>query len=111
MGLPLVLYDNNSNLLTIYGVQNKITGAYINDATVAVTLKSKERANLGGETWPLAGSYVSGSNGNYQFVTTGSVVYPAGEQGFAVVTITKGSYTAEFEFECEFAVRDKASTP
>ena len=40
--------------------------AYINNATVSVTLKDRAGADVAGESWPLAMNYVAGSNGVYR---------------------------------------------
>lgn len=60
-----VLLIGNDQVLKVLGVQDAITEAYINDATV--TARIKLRGNeVDGQSWPLTLSYVAASNGNYQ---------------------------------------------
>lgn len=60
------LYIDNDNVLTLVGLQNSVSAAYLNAATVAVTLTDADDTEISGETWPLTMSYVSGSDGNYR---------------------------------------------
>lgn len=60
------LYISNDNLLTLVGLQNEATSAYLNSATVAVTLVDSDGTEVAGGTWPLTMSYVGGSDGNYR---------------------------------------------
>lgn len=66
-----VLYRSNTNTIELIGLQNRATAAYINSATVTVTIKDQQGNAIGGETWPLTLAYVAASNGNYR----GSVSY------------------------------------
>lgn len=111
MANPLVLYDENTNLISVLGVQNAVTGGYINDATVTVTLKDLKKVNLGLDSgsWPVTCSYVSASNGNYQGIVASTVHYPRGRNGFAIVTVTGDTYTAKFEAEVSYRTRKKTT--
>lgn len=64
------LYLGNDNVLTLDGLQNGITEAYLNAATVSVTLVDADDAEVTGETWPLTMSYVAASNGVYRATLT-----------------------------------------
>lgn len=109
-GYPLVIYDDNSNLLTIEGVKNEQSGAYINNAVVTVTLKDRDRKNLAGTTWPVTLSYVTASNGNYSGTVASTIKYPVGEFGLCIVQITASGGAAEFDFDCVYSVRKKADS-
>lgn len=98
-----VFYDDNTNLVTVPDVTNDETGAYINDATVTITLYTA--AGVAINASPITLSYVSGSNGKYQGVAANTLAYPAGMKGTAIITITGDSYTAEIELEVEFERR------
>ena len=54
----------NTNVLQLEGLKNSRTGEFINDADVEVTIK-RAGAEIAGETWPLAMSYVADSDGDY----------------------------------------------
>lgn len=110
MANPLVFFDNNSNLLTVSGVENELTGSLISNATVQATLKDANRVNLvrAAGTWPeTLSNYASGA---YRGVIAGTVSYPAGEEGYCLLQITGDGYSAEFELPCVYAVRRKASS-
>lgn len=110
MANPLVIFDNNSNLITVSGVENELTGALISDATVQVTLKDANRVNLvrASGTWPESlANYASGA---YRVVLASTISYPAGEPGHAVVTVSGSGYAAELELDVTYAVRKKAGS-
>lgn len=57
----------SDNLLEVIGARNSDTGAYINDASVQVTLIYAETGvPVGGQIWPLVCAYRAGSNGDYR---------------------------------------------
>lgn len=64
--MSLKLYISNDNVLTLVGLRNSVSAAYINAATVTVTLVDSEGTDIAGETWPVSMSYVASSDGNYQ---------------------------------------------
>ena len=78
-----IIYISNDNLLTLDALTNTADSSFINDATVTVTLVDSTGTEVTGETWPLAMSYVSSSNGKYQATLTDSL------------SLSKGTYTAQ----------------
>jgi len=69
--MALTLYVGpNDNLLTLVGLQNEVTAAYMNAATVTVTVVDSADAEIAGETWPLTMDYVATSDGNYRATLT-----------------------------------------
>lgn len=64
--MSLTLYLGNDNVLTLVGLQNDISAAYLNAATVTVTLVDSDGTEISGETWPLTMTYVATSDGNYR---------------------------------------------
>ena len=81
-----ILFDDNDQAITLSGLQDTITGDYVNDATVTVTLQI-DGVDLGGETWPLAMGYVAGSNGNYRAILLAAIEATAGERITATVNV------------------------
>lgn len=63
---PLRVYIDNDNMLTLDGLANAATDAYVNNATVAVTVTDRDGNEIVGETWPLTLNYVAASNGTYR---------------------------------------------
>lgn len=64
--MSLTLYIDNDNVLSLVGLQNSVSAAYLNAATVTVTLVDSDDAEIAGETWPLSMAYVAASDGNYR---------------------------------------------
>lgn len=60
------LLIGNDQTITVSGLKDQVSGDFINDATVTVTVKTRDGANVAGETWPLALQYVTGSDGDYR---------------------------------------------
>jgi hypothetical protein len=64
----MTVFVGNTNILDLLGLKNATTGAWINDATVTLTVKDAVGAEITGESWPQAMNYVSGSNGDYRAI-------------------------------------------
>jgi len=60
-----VIFLNNTGLVQLNGLKDAQTKTPINDAVVTITLKDADDVEVPGETWPVALSYVDGSDGNY----------------------------------------------
>ena len=56
----------NTNVLDLVGLKSEISGAFINSATVTVTVKDSAGVNISGASWPLAMGYLAASDGNYR---------------------------------------------
>ena len=88
----LVTYVANDNVLTLEGLQNAVTDAYINDATVTVTLYEADHSTeVTGETWPLTMDYVSGSDGNYRATLADTLSLSANDRYYADVSADGGT--------------------
>jgi hypothetical protein len=91
MGLPEILFMQSDNLIEVSGVKNVATDAYLNSATVTVTLKDAGTdINLSGQSWPLTLSYVPESNGNYRGTITNDVLTTSGQRLKAAVSVDAG---------------------
>ncbi len=107
MADPLVIFDNNSNLISVHGVENELTGQLLNTATVQVTLKDANKTDLkrASGTWPESlSNYEAGA---YRVVLASTISYPAGESGYAVIAITGSGYTAELWVDVKYTVRKR----
>lgn len=60
-----VLLVANDQTIRVNGVQEEVTGDYLNSAVVSVTLKNMDGTEVAGETWPIILDYVPASNGDY----------------------------------------------
>lgn len=81
-----VLYLQSDNLLELKGLKNAASGAYINNATVTVTLVDASGTSVSGQSWPATLSYVSGSNGDYRLTLEDTL--PLSENGTYVARVT-----------------------
>jgi hypothetical protein len=61
-----VLFIGNDQSIELTGLQDAISEAYINDASVTATVKTKEGVAVTGQSWPLTLAYVAASDGNYR---------------------------------------------
>lgn len=89
----------NDQCITLSGLKDKITDAFVNDATVEVTV-SKGGANVSGETWPLSMPYVAASDGDYRAVLKSTLDIAVGDTVIIDVSVlTTGGGIANFSLE------------
>jgi len=62
----------NDNCITLNGLFNKISNAFVNDATVTVTIKDGDTVLVAAQSMP----YVAASDGIYQTVILSTEVLP-----------------------------------
>ena len=94
MTTQITIYRGNDNLVeNPTPMTRSSTGAYVNDASVTMTLKdSNGDAVVGASALSLA--YVSDSNGRYQGTLPSSLTLTAGATYTLEITATSGSTTA-----------------
>lgn len=95
--MPEVLYDGNDNVLRVqraYSI-DLTTGdpVYLTaSATVAVTLLDTETGEeVDGETWPLALTYLAGSQGGFLGILRDGLTLTPGQALTARVTLDNGA--------------------
>lgn len=92
MSDPEFIYIMSDNIIEVTSVQNVATGEYLNDADVTLTLVDAASGNeIAGQTWPLALSYVSSSNGNYRGTINDDVSISHQQSLRAKVTVDAGA--------------------
>lgn len=64
--MTAVVYVANTNVLDLIGLKSVVDNAFVNSATVTVTVKDSALVAVTGQTWPTAMVYVPTSNGNYR---------------------------------------------
>lgn len=60
-----VLLVGNDQTIRVSGVQDEVSGDYLNDITVQVWIKERDGTDVAGETWPITLDYIADSNGDY----------------------------------------------
>jgi len=98
-----ILYVDNTNTVTLDGLQNSITAAYINDATVTLTIEDSDGVEVTGETWPLTMSYVATSDGNYRVAI--DAVLEDSEKYSAIINVSSSGSTAKWTVPITAIVR------
>ena len=102
-----ILFKDNDMVLEVSGLQNKITGAYLNAAAVAVSLANAAGVAVTGETWPLALVYVTSSDGVYRATLEESLGIDKDAEYIATVTADAGAdLKATWVLDCIGALRD-----
>ena len=66
------LLNLNDNCVTLSGLFNKVTQAFVNDATVNVTIKDGDTVLIAAQAMP----YVASSDGIYQTVIVSTTAFP-----------------------------------
>lgn len=98
---------NSDNTLTLEGLFDDASEAYVNDATVQLTLVDSAETEFAGQSWPLAMAYVAGSDGDYRGVIEDSVVAQEGESATAQITAVSGTLNLELELPFVWIVADQ----
>lgn len=86
-----VLLIGNDSVLEIDRVKNEVSGAYINDASVFVTLRDDAGVAVVGTVWPKAVPYVAASDGLYRVTLPYTLDLTAGARYTAHVTVNGGT--------------------
>ncbi len=86
-----VLFKLNDMVLELQGLKDVVADAFINDATVTVTLVDKDGTQVVGETWPLTMTYVSASDGIYRATLKDTLTVTLGEIYIAQVSANGGA--------------------
>lgn len=97
MSICYPLYIDNTNTVTLSGLQNSVDDSYINNATVSVTIVDSDDTEVGGATWPITLDYVAASNGIYRALIPFGITITEDEEYFAVVTAVSGSTQANWK--------------
>lgn len=73
MSSVLALYKDNDMIVELSGLRNEVNGEFINNATVACSLKTPAGVAVSGQTFPTAMDYVAGSDGLYRATLSDAV--------------------------------------
>lgn len=89
--MSTTVYIDNSNVILLSGLHSEIDDAFVSDATVTVTIKDADGANVAGTTWPKTMSYVSASDGNYRAILPDTIVLMEFADYTAEITASAGA--------------------
>jgi len=92
-----IWYKDNDMVIEVADVTDKLTGSFVNDATVTATLKDSLGADVVGITWPQTIDY-TGTPGLYQKQVDKAAVIVDGDAYNLVVDLsTPGGTDAHWE--------------
>ena len=91
-----------TTILTVTGLRNAQTNAYINDGTVECTLLDANGDEVAGQTWPVTLTYVTASNGEYSAEIENDLVIESGDTGTAELDITGDGATLALVLPVEY---------
>ncbi len=104
-----IVFVNNDNYIELSALKNAITDAFINDATVEVTIKTAAGVNIGlpsGESFPKTMAYVADSDGIYRATFDKETEWVVGTKYVATITATSSGLDAEWTIDIVVKVRD-----
>ena len=98
----LLFYKKNDQIVQVVGLKNKKTGAYLNAATVAVSMKDKDGATvLNSATL----DYEAASNGVYSAIVQETFDAPAGKGYTLYVDAAQSGANLHIEAFVEVKIR------
>lgn len=102
------LFIDNDMRLTLDELRDP-DGAYINTATVTVTLLDFSGEEVDGETWPVSLDYVADSDGKYQGILDDAIELENGEIYTLAVDAVDGDSKGHWELAVKATTRTKWS--
>lgn len=91
-----IVYAGNDNILELRGLRDEITGAWVNNATVTISVMDGGTA-VAGESWPKDMGYVIGSDGIYRAMLGNAAQIKDGGRYEAVITATISGLQARWQ--------------
>lgn len=86
-----ILYVGNDNILEVDELKNAASAAFLNSATVTVTLEDSTGTEVTGDTWPKSLTYVTSSDGKYRATMLDTLSLTADALYTAKITADGGS--------------------
>ena len=97
--MALILYPSNDNLVTWDAMTRASDGAYVNDATVTMTLKTAAGVAVSGAE-NVSLPYVAASNGKYQGAIESTVALITDASYRLEVTAVSGARNGFVSLDC-----------
>lgn len=85
-----VLLIANDQTVDVIGLQDRVTGSYLNEKLVEVTIFDKTGTEVSGQTWPTVLEYVPASDGDYRGNLSDEMVLLRGKQYFVNIDVDAG---------------------
>lgn len=97
--MPAAFNILSDNVVELSGLKDEVTGAFINTATVTVTLVDRDGVEVIGQAWPTAMPYVAASDGVYRGTLSDSLDLTKFEAYTAQITADAGAGLRQY-WEC-----------
>ena len=95
-----VLLIGNDQLITVVGLKDEITGEFINDAAVEVTLKDRSGNEVAGQSWPFTLDYVTDTDGDYRGILEDGLALQPNKLYTVIIDVDAGDDSiANWKFE------------
>jgi len=88
-----LVFIGNTNMIELRGLRDELSGEYINDATVTVTIRDLTGTEMDGQQWPATMPYVDGSRGIYRVPIVHSVPFTKDTNYIATITASAAGGT------------------
>lgn len=96
-----VLYAGNDTVLQLEGLQDEVSGNYLDGANVLVTVSDDQGNPVGGAAWPVSLAIVPESKGIYRVTLPFTLDLQPGKRYIADVTADAGpGLHAEWQLDC-----------
>lgn len=102
-----VLYIGNDAILELRGLENDLTGQFLNAATVTATLTDATGTQIAGAAWPMTLAYVAASDGTYRATLPYTLALTPNEKVTAAISVDAGSGLRAF-WALEFVARRRS---
>ena len=88
----MIIYIDNTNVITLARLKSAVDNSYIDDAVVDVTIVDNTGAEVAGGTWPMQMTIVTNSppQGTYRAVLPADVSLTPDDKYYAVVDVDGG---------------------
>src|SRR5258705_4441177 len=96
-----ILFDGNDMVLEVSELMNEVTGAFLNSATVTVSLADVNGNPVDGNAWPLALEYVAGSDGMYRVTLADTLgITPNARYAADLIADAGAGLRAQWQLDC-----------
>ena len=104
----LVKYYQSDDILEVSDLRNGLTNAFLNSATLTVTMVDGDGTEVVGQAWPLTLLYISASDGIYRGTLVDTLTLVPGRDYKAKLTVNAGAGLQDYrELPVEVVIKGK----
>jgi hypothetical protein len=85
------IWIDNTNLLELFRLKSAVENAFVNNATVTVTIVDGDGEEVEGQTWPATMTYVTSSSGDYRAILSHQLQLEPDTTYFAIIDANGGT--------------------